>query len=84
MLIKKALYAYAITQKRISERFRFGIHINVGRTLDTSENQLRGSNICEFPDSKVHGTNMGPLWGRQDPGGPHVGPMNFAIWVMTQ
>ena len=28
---------------------------------------------------------MGPIWGpsgadRQDPGGSHVGPMNFAIW----
>ena len=23
---------------------------------------------------------MGPTWGRQDPDGPHVGPMNFAIW----
>ena len=33
------------------------------------------------PDSKVHGANMGPTWGRQDPGGPHFGPMNFAIWV---
>ena len=32
-----------------------------------------------FPDSNVHGPNMGPIWGRQDPGGPHVGPMNFAI-----
>ena len=32
------------------------------------------------PDSKVHGVNTGPIWGRQDPGGPHVGPMNFAIW----
>ena len=32
------------------------------------------------PDSKVHGANMGPTWGRQDPGGPHVGPMNLAIW----
>ena len=32
------------------------------------------------PDGKVHGANMGPIWGRQDPGGPHVGPMNFAIW----
>ena len=29
-----------------------------------------------FPDSKVHGANMGPIWGRQDPDGPHVGPMN--------
>ena len=32
------------------------------------------------PDSKVHRANMGPIWNRQDPGGPHVGPMNFAIW----
>ena len=24
---------------------------------------------------------MGPTWGRQDPGGPHVGPMNLAIRV---
>ena len=32
------------------------------------------------PDSKVHGTNMGPIWGRQYPDGPQVGPMNFAIW----
>ena len=33
------------------------------------------------PDSNVHGTSMRPIWGREDPGGPHVGPMNFAIWV---
>ena len=37
-------------------------------------------NTQNTPDSKVHGANMGPTWGRQDPGGPHVGPMNFAIW----
>ena len=28
------------------------------------------------PDRKIHGAT----WGRQDPGGPHVGHMNFAIW----
>ena len=33
------------------------------------------------PDSNVYGAIMGPIWGRQDPGGLHVGPMNFAIWV---
>ena len=33
-----------------------------------------------YLDSKVHGANMGPISGRQDPGGPHVGPINFAIW----
>ena len=32
------------------------------------------------PDSKVHGTNMGPIRGRQNPCWPHVGPMIFAIW----
>ena len=32
-----------------------------------------------IPDSKVHGANMGPIWGRQDPGGPHVGHVNLAI-----
>ena len=31
-------------------------------------------------DSKVRGANMGPIRGRQAPGGPHVGPMNLAIW----
>ena len=36
--------------------------------------------VYKFPDSKVHGANMGPTWGRQDPGGPHVGPINFAIY----
>ena len=33
-----------------------------------------------IPDSKAHGANMVPIWGRHDPGKPHVGPMNFAIW----
>ena len=36
-----------------------------------------------YPDSKDHGANMGPIWGRQDPGGPHVSPMNFVIWVAS-
>ena len=39
--------------------------------------------VYAFPDSKVHGANMGPIWGRQDPAGPPVGPMNFATWVIT-
>ena len=38
------------------------------------------TNSWHTPDSKVHGTNTGRIWGRQDPGGPHVGPMNLAIW----
>ena len=32
-----------------------------------------------IPANKVHGTNMGLIWGRQDPVGPHVDPVNFAL-----
>ena len=32
-----------------------------------------------IPHRKVYGANMGPIWGRQDPGEPHVGPKNFAL-----
>ena len=34
---------------------------------------------CSHP-CKVHRANMGPTWGRQDPGGPHVSHTNLAIW----
>ena len=37
-------------------------------------------NQDSIPDSKVRGANMGPIWDRQDHGGPHGDPMNFAIW----
>ena len=37
--------------------------------------------IEPYPDSKALGANMGPTRGRQDPREPHVGPMNFDIWV---
>ena len=38
----------------------------------------------DTPDSKVQEANMGPIWGRQDPGGPHVGSVKFAIWDVTK
>ena len=50
---------------------------------DTPKHYLISLKHSEYsPDSKVHGANMGPIWGRQDPGGPHVGPINFAIWEL--
>ena len=42
---------------------------------------IRTDNL-KLPDSKVHEAYMGPTWGQQDPGGPHVGPMNPAIRVI--
>ena len=44
--------------------------------LGKSQNHNTG-----YPEDQVHGANMGPIWGRQDPGGPPVGSMNFAILV---
>ena len=46
--------------------FTNGLHVAVG-------------GVTPIPDSKVHGANMGPIWGRQGPDGPHVGPMKFVI-----
>ena len=34
-----------------------------------------------YPDSKVHGANMGSTWVLSAPDGPYVGPMNLAIRV---
>ena len=38
--------------------------------------------LGRFPDSKIYGANMRSIWGRQDPDGLHMSPMNFAIWVV--
>ena len=37
---------------------------------------------ANYPDSKVHGANMGLTWVLSAPDGPHVGPMNLAIRVV--
>ena len=37
----------------------------------------------KYPDSKVHGANMGPTWVLSSPDGPHVGPMNLAIRALA-
>ena len=46
--------------------------------------QLAREGLCvapftDIPDIKVHGANLGPIWGRQDPGGPHFVPINFVV-----
>ena len=45
---------------------------------------VRGTCNNIYPDSWVQGANIGLIWCRQDTGGPHVGPMNFAIWVVSE
>ena len=48
----------------------------------SSVETISAESYNSFFDSKVRGANMGPIWSRQDQGGPHVGPMNFAIWEL--
>ena len=64
-----------------------GVHILQDKNAVSSTPRRRNMGVsirpgCYHtdPDSEVYGANMGPTWGRQDPGGPHIGPMNFAIW----
>ena len=40
--------------------------------------------LDHIPHSKALGASMGPIWGRRDPGGPHVVPINLAIWDWYQ
>ena len=35
--------------------------------------------LRNYHESKVHGANTGPIWDRQDPDGPYIGPTNFVI-----
>ena len=56
------------------------VHVNFLQNWTHNQKLRNTGEIWDIPDSKFHGANMGPIWGRQDPGGPHVGPMNFAIW----
>ena len=67
---------------------RMVINVELAPDSPASYSRIWGWRIwCQlhigFPDSKVHGANMGPNWGRHDLRGPHVGPMKFAIWVIT-
>ena len=40
--------------------------------------------FSNFPNSKVHGGNIGPTWVLSAPDGPHVGPMVLAIRFISQ
>ena len=63
-----------------SEYKHFGPKDNCMLTIFDNCHANNINNIYKtVPDSKVYWANTGPIWGRQDPVGPHVGPMNFAI-----
>ena len=56
------------------------IHADIATTKQNTTKPCTypvGYAVLTAPDSNVHGGNMGPIWGRQDPGGPHIGPMKL-------
>ena len=53
---------------------------NIG--LEKSDRSVIRQASQRHPDNKVHRADMGPTWGRQDPGRPHIGHMNLALWAV--
>ena len=52
-----------------------------------AQNRHSGSAAPELtrrvlPGGKVHGANMGPIWGRQDPGGPMLAPWTLLFGLI--
>ena len=54
-----------------------------GHQIVTIFLQMASCHSATYPDNKVHGANMGPIWVLSPPVGPHVGPMNLAIRVFV-
>ena len=50
--------------------------------LGTMLHTVQMTNPDDSPDGKIHGASVGPTWGHRDPGGPHVGHMNFVTWEL--
>ena len=56
----------------VETRLYFHIDGLVQERHNSSASAMELHLSCTNPDSKVHEASMGPIWGRQDPGGPHV------------
>ena len=66
--------------QHMGERYHNNTELGITNTLKADISWIVHI-VCyltdSFPDSKVHGANMGPIWGRQDPGGPMLAP-----WIL--
>ena len=78
---------YITGKQYISRTFDMPIITRVTRAAEVERMRMwmgagqKQETVSVSPDSKVHGANVGPIWGRQDPSGPYVGPMHFVVWV---
>ena len=59
----------------------YGLGVDILHEVwDADGGDFLGLSVYQVSDSIVHKTSIGTIWGPQDPCGPHVGPMNVAIW----
>ena len=81
--IKHCLLRLADINKYLISRPMFRVYNNhvPHMSLSLFKQNLEFHN---YPDSIIHGANMGPTWVLSAPVGPHVGPMNLAIRVYYQ
>ena len=54
--------------------FLYNAWVNALHADPVSTSILDKISMLGNPDRKVYGANMGPIWGRQDPGGPMLVP----------
>ena len=60
---------------KLQKKFFRNIFLHLKKAVPSTKTKLfMDKNIqgMTYSDSKINGANMGPTWGRQDPGGPHV------------
>ena len=65
--------------REYKQHHSFALIINVHNLSSAGHMHIQNSRLVITPDSKVHGSYMGPTWVLSAPDGPHVGPMNLAI-----
>ena len=89
-LLKHSEFLQSCTEPSLAVMFLFVfciVDVNCHSVTATSSCSCNTVHHEIYPDSKVRGANIGPTWGRQDPGGPTgprwvpCWPMNFTIWV---
>ena len=79
--VQQVYWNAALWKTQVGSRRIFNRMVAYDNVFTLPSNSSRTNHVNYHPDTKVHGANMKPIWGRQDPGGPHVGPMNFAVWA---
>ena len=81
MLLTASLLMFILVTPNLTVLTLINYYLGINNTnnMEVCHDIISSQRGNNYPDSKVYGANMGPTWGRQDPGGPHVGSMNLAI-----